>query len=889
MATRTRRRAPSPTAQRAKEATQQGLKQLVKDWASLTFVTDRQKLIGPITPTVLNWLFVVGIVVVSATHAVSASYVTLAVAGWLVITASRAAAVQRQRRKTLTKMFDAVAPIAKVRTSVSTPSNPKSLLRKLRWGARGLPERFSLTLSSAAPAASAPLLRGEIEAAIENLPHARAKQGGEWLFDWNRATVTATAVSADDPLLGRKVVTRKIVALVVQIFDVKRTTAAGWTVTIDEWTAPPPDAGHNFEQPRQVVVRCADKDLTDLALRDRAERHFERAVPVNGEWLFDWNTATSTLTATVTDKTSLDADRKRTERRLADDLIALTARTGKDPIVVDVTEWITDQPLPRSLHVQFGTLPLDDPRKRDAIEDGFDQAVHNRWPEARALFEWQHGAVTGLNIALVPYDDPEALRRLALTRFRNVTQAKFGGTKSPVVTEVLEWQDENAAGAPALPQRARVNFGTIDVTKRDTKDAFQDHWDSIDDSNDWHYEWNSPLGYVEMTAVPKLPDAIAYPDEGSDEREWFNNLFREGKVFIGWKKGGGAYLWDLGLVAHGLIGGSTGAGKSVLLDLILQVILANRDLAEVIVCDMKLVDFPWTQEFPTVTRFAGTPHEGCAAVSAALGEIKRRQSLLRKRGVRNMKQLRRVYNEHPEYEREDGPCPPRHILFFDELGEFLAESKDKDLEELLSVARSELETIGRLGRAFEVNIIAAAQKPEAKVVSTQLKLMMQFRCGVGPMDEYTSKQILESTHGTRFTDATPKGRAWAWTSASGYNLIQVPFLPSETEIAGWDPSLTIQGSRERIREGLIKEGWQQVFVANDDGGRDPQWVQGVDVDDTARDRSLANEHEPTMPGDLPADAGDPYLADVDDGDSSGDTDALDYELPWAEDDDKVLE
>lgn len=886
MATRTRRRAPSPTAQRAKQATQQGLKQLVKDWASLTFATDRQKLVGPITPTMLNWVFVVVVVIVGYTHTVSASNMTIAVAAWLVVTASRAAAVQRQRRKTLTKMFDAVAPVAKVRTSVSTPTDPKTLLRRLRWGARGLPERFTMTLSSASPAASAPLLRGEVEAAIENLPHAHTKQGGEWLFSWDRATVTATAVSADNPMLGRKAVTRKIVALVVQIFGVTKTTASGWTVNVDDWIAPPPDAGHNVEQPGQVVVRCADKDLTDLSLRDRAERHFERAIPVNGEWLFDWNTATSTLTATVTDKNSLDADRKRTERRLADDLIALTAaRTGKDPIVVDVTEWITDQPLPRSLHVQLGTLPLDDPRKRDAIEDGFDQAVHNRWPQARALFEWHHGALTGLDITLVPFDDPEALRRLALTRFRNVTQAKFGGTRSPVVTEVLEWQDTNAAGAPALPQRARVNFGTIDVTKRDTKDAFQDHWDSIDDSNDWHYDWNSPLGYVEMTAVPKLPDAIAYPAEGTEDREWINNLFRDGKLFIGWKKGGGPYLWDLGLVAHGLIGGSTGAGKSVLLDLILQSILANPDLAEVTVCDMKLVDFPWTQEFPNVTRFAGTPQQGCEAITAALSELERRKRLLRKRGVRNMKQLRRVYAENPEYKREDGPCPPRHILFFDEIGEFLAESKDKDLEELLDVARSELETIGRLGRAFEVNIISAAQKPAANVVSTQLKLMMQFRCAVGPMDEYTSKQILESTHGTRFTDATPKGRAWAWTSASGYDLIQIPFLPSETEIAGWDPSITIEGSRERIRAGLIKQGWQQIMVANEDGGRDPQWVQGVDTDVAAGDDAQTHDHEPTMPGDLPADAADPYLAEADDGDGGDDTaSALDYELPWADDD-----
>lgn len=876
--TRARRRASSPTVQRAREAASDNAKQLLKDWASLTFVTDHQRLVGPVTLTSLNWVFVAAIVAASYFTTGYGSELSLAAGTWLAVTAARANHVQRQRRKQLRSVFDTVAPHAKLPAgTAANPTKPASHIQRVRWvGSRV--SRFTLTINSAARAASAPLLRSEVETDIENIPHALTKSGGEWIFDWKKNNVTATAVPANDARVGRKATARRITALVRQIFGVRDAGIQGWTVEVDNW-----EGGDDDEYPKLVAVRCASQDLTDPALRDRVERHFERAISTPGEWLFTWDASASTMKAESIDPASLEAQRKRIQRRLSDDMNSLVTRPGKDPIIVEVVEWIADdQPLPRDLHVTFGTLALDDPRKIDHVEDGFDQAVNNRWPHARALFAWQHGATTELDITLVANDDPEALQRAALTRFRNVTQSKFGNAKNAVTTEVLDWQDSLSDAGTALPQRARVNFGTVDVTKRDTKDAFQDHWDSIDANNDWHYDWNAAEGYVEMTAVPKLPDAVAFPNQGTDERTTINDLLREGKVFLGWQKGGGSFFWDLNQVAHALIGGSTGAGKSVLLDTILLGILENRDLMEVVVCDLKLTDFPWVREYPNVISFAGVPEAAIAAVADTKSEMHRRQKLCNKRGVKNIRQLRKLYAEHPEFEHEDGPCPRRRFFFFDEIGEFLAKSKDKDLEEMLDVARSDIESIGRLARAFEINIVAAAQKPEAAVVSTQLKLMMQCRVCVGPVDEYTSKQILETSHGTRFPPAAPKGRAWAWTSASGFHLIQVPYLPSTTEPAPWDPTLTIEGSRERLANNLKADGWYRIFEPNADGGQDARWVK---LDDEGPKLPDSAAEQRTMPGELSDDAGDDYLRELSpDGDVAEEIpfDPMD-DPPWDED------
>ncbi|MFC0313602.1 FtsK/SpoIIIE domain-containing protein [Gordonia phosphorivorans] len=878
----TRQRRPSPTAQRLKASTKDHSRRTLLDWLTLTFGQDRQSLAGPVTPTVLNWLFLVAMSawIYLAGFSMTALYLLLA---WLIVTLIRAAYVQRRRRDQLATIFSTLAPVAKLPAgTASHPTDPSRHIRKIKWGARALPETFTATLNSAAPAATAPLLRVGVESAIENLPHALSKSGGEWLCTWDRATVTAQAVPANDPRLTRKAYTRKITALIVQIFRVPATPAAasGWNVTIKDWDSAPTADGGASEYPTGLAVRCADRDLSDPVLRDQVERQIERAIPIPGEWLFTWDPATSSLSVDHADAESLDAKRKRTQRRLRDDISALVPARGKDPVVLDVIDWVNpEMDLPRTLHVSFGTLAVDDSRLRDQIEDRFDAAIVNRWSTARALFDWQHGATTELDITLVSHNDPKAQQRSALTRFRNVTNAKFGSARNPVTTEVLEWQPEISASGVALPQVARVNFGTVDVTKSDTKDAFQDHWDSIDNNMDWHYAWDTAAGYVEMRAVSKLPDAVAFPDEDAPDRKEIQALFRAGKVFIGLQKGGGWFVWDLNKIAHGLIGGSTGAGKSVLLDTILQGILTNRDLIEVVVCDLKMTDFAWTPEFPNTIVFAGTPQEACLAVAATKDEMERRKSLCNKRGVRNLGQLRALYARQPELEAEDGPCPRRRFLFFDEIGEFLAKSKDKDLEELLDVARSDLESIGRLARAFEINIVAAAQKPEAQVVSTQLKLQMQFRVCVGPVDEYTSKQILESNHGTRFPPAVPKGRAWAWTSASGFHLIQVPFLPSATEPAPWDPSLTIEGSRERLRAGLEAEGWMQIQVANSDGGQDPRWVRVEDDDpQPAIDAAQPDRDADRLPIGLPDNAADAYLP-VDDFTPSEDVADLDDRAP----------
>lgn len=297
-----------------------------------------------------------------------------------------------------------------------------------------------------------------------------------------------------------------------------------------------------------------------------------------------------------------------------------------------------------------------------------------------------------------------------------------------------------------------------------------------------------------------LPSEIAFPENGTLLFDEIVESFRAGKIYIGPQKGGGTFYWDLNMTAHGLIGGRTGAGKSVCLDVIAFLALWCSDVAEIVVCDPKQTTFSWASEFTADGHVAVSTNEIADAIDDVWRELDRRQSLLVKRGVRTVESLRRLYAAHPEFEAEDGPAPKRLILLFDEISHFWAKSGDEDTEKRKATTRSQMEDIGRLARSLEINMVITAQRPDSNTISVSLRDMLGFRLCVGPVTESLSKQILRTTHGTRFPEfGTPKGRAWATTDEGDVRNVQLPFLPDSTGPCSWDPTSTITGTVDRLR------------------------------------------------------------------------------------------
>jgi S-DNA-T family DNA segregation ATPase FtsK/SpoIIIE len=850
---------------------------LLGNWAKLTF-SDRQTVWR--TPVRLWWAnLALFIALIALFYFVGASKPLIIVAVlWFLTTLGRAAAIMPKRKRVKNKLYDSTQKI--LGNPLGTPNRPAPVnqtIRVKRWvGARI--EDVSLS------AGDAPATKGEFthpaadKHVITNL--GAAPQGMAWVAEWpanNRMHVHLEP--EDSPAVGQQETRRTVLEVLTQVMHVNSRDAGSYSVQFDDWEGVTDASGRTRQVPgKMVVVTGPQFDSSLPANRETFVRSFDRQFAGPGEWIYEWDAATVVITQVPKD--SAEAKRKRAERKVGDDAQGALRTRAKDPAVTTVLVWDDDEQMidhPREIEIDFGTRNMADRRTRAAFESEMDTALTANYPESEWLYDWRPGASTLLSMTAVGAKSEDARRKRAETRLRNVVESKFGQAKNFVDCDILEWADDATDSDEAIPQKARVSFGDLDVSKVDTRDEFEQHWDSLSTERDWHYQWATADGEVIIEAVDPLPDAVALPAPGTTEFRKIMDNARAGKFLIGPQKGGGTRYWDFNKIPHGLYGGKTGSGKSVAMNLIFFFGAYNPDLVEFIVCDPKMTDFTWTPEFPAVIRFAATDEQIVEAVSYARQQMESRQKLLNRVGVRNIGQLRSLYRKNPALEKKFGPAPKRLIVFIDELAEFLAKSGNKDVEELKKEAKSDLEAIGRLARAMEVNLVTAAQKPDADIVSTQLSSQLAFRLGVGPLNEYESKQILLSTHGTRFPeDGTPPGRSWAYDSKHGYRMVQVPYIPDEDEACPWDPTVELRGLKPMLREHMKELGYEQITVPNDDGGKQFKWVRLDEaVDNLLDDAGIDNRRDADGDGDV-AGAGTTRDASVEtlwpDDDNSGDAD-----------------
>lgn len=189
---------------------------------------------------------------------------------------------------------------------------------------------------------------------------------------------------------------------------------------------------------------------------------------------------------------------------------------------------------------------------------------------------------------------------------------------------------------------------------------------------------------------------------------------------------------DLNYYPHILIGGSTGSGKTWLLKLILMQCI-NKDY-EIIISDFKGgVDYPsiWQRN----CSFATTLSDVTSQLKSICTRLESRKNLFSQFGYGNID----IYNQS---ERN----PLTHIIFAcDELAELLdttglstkEKAPIKEIEKYIS-------TIARLGRAFGIHLILATQRPDANILSGQIKNNISYKI-CGRADQILSQIILDST------------------------------------------------------------------------------------------------------------------------------------------------
>ena len=81
-----------------------------------------------------------------------------------------------------------------------------------------------------------------------------------------------------------------------------------------------------------------------------------------------------------------------------------------------------------------------------------------------------------------------------------------------------------------------------------------------------------------------------------------------------------------------------------------------------------------------------------------------------------------------EYNKKNDDDLPRFIFVCDEVAEILDKTGlKKSRKELILAIESKLSTIARLGRAFGIHLILATQRPDATILSGQIRNNINYR------------------------------------------------------------------------------------------------------------------------------------------------------------------
>ncbi len=209
---------------------------------------------------------------------------------------------------------------------------------------------------------------------------------------------------------------------------------------------------------------------------------------------------------------------------------------------------------------------------------------------------------------------------------------------------------------------------------------------------------------------------------------------------------------------HGMAAGTTGSGKSELLQTMIASMAIQYDPR---IVNFVLIDY---KGGPTVEPFKKLPHAVDIATNldgnaverifiAIEAEMNRRSAILAKAGVSDLVEYRKKVI--PSL-KPDSPFPrtfPHLFIIVDEFAEMVTQNPDY---------RAKFESITRLGRSFGVSLILATQRP-AGAVSDQMRANMKFRISLRVETPADSKELLGRPDAARLPQIAGRGYVQAGT------------------------------------------------------------------------------------------------------------------------------
>ncbi|MGQ9898557.1 MAG: DNA translocase FtsK [Acidobacteriota bacterium] len=213
-------------------------------------------------------------------------------------------------------------------------------------------------------------------------------------------------------------------------------------------------------------------------------------------------------------------------------------------------------------------------------------------------------------------------------------------------------------------------------------------------------------------------------------------------IALGKTINGEPYAADLAKMPHLLIAGSTGSGKSVMINSLICSILFKSTANDVrlILVDPKRVELELYAGIPhLLTPIITDPKRAANALNWAVGEMENRYKLLASAGVRNIEGFNRAVTERPDPTRFPDGLPsrlPYIVIVIDELAD------------LMMVASNEVETaiarLAQMARAVGIHLVIATQRPSVDVITGLIKANFPARISFRVSSKVDSRTILDA-------------------------------------------------------------------------------------------------------------------------------------------------
>ena len=242
--------------------------------------------------------------------------------------------------------------------------------------------------------------------------------------------------------------------------------------------------------------------------------------------------------------------------------------------------------------------------------------------------------------------------------------------------------------------------------------------------------------------VPNRQREIIWLRENIESQEFFGTKSKL-TLALGKDINGRIVTADLAGMPHLLIAGSTGAGKSVAINAMIMSILykATPDQVRLILVDPKRLELGNYEGVPHLfTPIITEPKLAANALRNAVREMERRLKLLAAKGVRNIEQYNKLFDEGETpslfgESAEESPIP-YIVIIIDELADLMMLDSG-NVEE--SVTR-----LAQMARAVGIHLVLATQRPSVDVITGLIKANFPARVSFRVATKVDSRTILDA-------------------------------------------------------------------------------------------------------------------------------------------------